>query len=284
MTSTTPSTAARRIRIVSDGTGETASQATHAAMIQFSDSNVEFCRHQNVRTPQQVDDICEDAILGEDLIIHTLVSSDLRTRLVEKAREHQIACVDLMGPLLAGLATFFGHEPKAVAGLLHGVNDRYFRRVEAMEYTLAHDDGRDLTGLEKADLVVLGVSRTSKTPLAMYLSHQGWKVATIPVMIGFDPPKEIFALDQRKIVGLTIDSEELVRIRKNRSQRLGQDDTSEYADPEKIEAEVEYAREFFRKNATWPVFNIAGKALEETASEIIQWMASKRLTPVLNPK
>jgi [pyruvate, water dikinase]-phosphate phosphotransferase / [pyruvate, water dikinase] kinase len=271
--------APKRIIVVSDGTGETAAQMTKAAMVQFSSHNVYFARYKNIRNEAQIEAICEDAGMNRDLMIYTIVSPELRNFLVAKAREKSIPCVDLLGPLLVGLASHFGLEPRAIAGLLHDVNEQYFKRIEAMEYTIAHDDGRDLTGLEKADLVILGISRTSKTPLSMYLSHQGWRVANIPLIQGFELPQEIFQVDQRRVIGLTIDPESLATIRRARLERLGQNEGGEYADPEKVNQEIEYANDLFRRNRRWPVFNVTGKALEETASEIIKLMASRRLTP-----
>ena len=269
----------RRIIILSDGTGETAAQMAKAAMVQFRNHAAYFARYKNIRNEAQIEAICDDAGASGDLIVYTLVSPQLRAFLVTKAREKKIPCVDLLGPLLAGIAGYFGYDPKGIAGLLHDVNEQYFKRIEAMEYTIQHDDGRDLTKLEKADVVILGISRTSKTPLSMYLSHQGWKVANIPLIQGFEVPSEIEALDQRRIVGLTIDPENLATIRRARLERLGQDKGGEYADPDKVNQEIEYANELFRKNRRWPVFNVTGKALEETASEIIKLMASRRLAP-----
>ena len=269
----------KRIIIISDGTGETAAQMTKAAMVQFGNHDVFFTRYKNIRSEAQLEAICQDAGINRELIVYTIVSPTLRGLLIRIAREKSIPCVDLLGPVMKGLASYFGYEPKLIAGLLHDVNEEYFERIEAMEYTIAHDDGRDLTGLEKADLVILGISRTSKTPLSMYLSHQGWRVANIPMIHGFEVPKEIQGIDQRKIVGLTIDSEDLATIRRNRLQRLGQNSGGGYADPEQVNAEIEYANEIFRKNRRWPVFNVTGKALEETAAEIIKLMASRRLTP-----
>ena len=268
-----------RIIILSDGTGETAAQMTKAAMVQFSGHDVYFTRYKNVRNEAQIEAICEDAMTNKDLLVYTIVSPQLRAFLVTQARSKSVPIVDLLGPLLLGLANYFGYEPKSIAGLLHDINEEYFLRIEAMEYTIAHDDGRDLTGLEKADLVILGISRTSKTPLSMYLSHQGWRVCNIPLIHGFDLPKEVFDIDQRRIVALTIDPEDLATIRRARLERLGQDKGGEYADPEKVNQEIEYANQLFRRNRRWPVFNVTGKALEETASEIIKLMASRRLTP-----
>lgn len=269
----------KRVIIVSDGTGETAAQTVKAAMVQFSKHNVYFSRYKNVRSEEQIEAILENAAENQDLVVFTIVSKSLRAFLIQKAKEKSIQIVDLLGPLLAGLATYFGYEPKAIAGLLHNVDETYFKRIEAMEYTIAHDDGRDLTELDKADVVILGISRTSKTPLSMYLSHQGWKVANIPLISGFTVPDEIQRLDQRRIICLTIDPIELATIRRNRLKRLGQEQGGDYADIDKVNQEIEYANELFRKNRRWPVFNVTGKALEETAAEIIRLMASRRLTP-----
>lgn len=275
----TTKTSGNRIIIVSDGTGETAAQMTQAAMVQFSDRHVYFTRYKNVRTENQIEAICDDAAQNGDLIVFTLVSNELRNFLTKTSREKTVHCIDLLGPLLVGLANHFGYEPKSVAGLLHDVNEQYFRRIAAMEYTIAHDDGRDVTRLDQADVVILGISRTSKTPLSMYLSHQGWKVANIPMIQGFELPPEIFEIDQRKIVALTIDCQSLAKIRRNRLERLGQDQGGEYADLDRVNEEIEYANEIFRRNRKWPVFNVTGKALEETASEIIKLMASRKLMP-----
>lgn len=269
----------QRIILVSDGTGETAALMAKAAMVQFPEQEVYFTRYKNVRNEAQIEAICEDAAVNQDLLIYTIVSPQLRAFLHDRAQKKRIPYVDLLGPLLAGLGNHFGYQPKSVAGLLHDVGERYYHRIEAMEYTIAHDDGRDLTGLDKADLVILGISRTSKTPLCMYLSHQGWKVANIPLIKDFSIPAEVFKVDQRRVIGLTIDPEDLSMIRRARLQRLGQENGGDYADLLKVTEEVEYANELFRKNRRWPVFNVTGKALEETASEIIKLMVSRRLTP-----
>jgi regulator of PEP synthase PpsR (kinase-PPPase family) len=275
---------AKNIYIVSDGTGETASKIIKAAVLQFTHQyadqyKVNFLRYPNVRTKEQITALCEEASKEKDLMIYTLVSPQLRSHLLSESIQYQIPTIDLMGPLLAGLANFFGFEPSAIAGLLHDVNDQYFKRIEAMEFTVRHDDGKDLSRLHEADLVVLGISRTSKTPLSMYLSQQGWKVVNIPLIKGFELPSEIYQIDQRKIIGLTIDPSDLTQIRRNRLGRLGQNEGGSYADPGEVEEEINYADELFKKNRKWPVFNVTGKALEETASEILRLMSSRRLTP-----
>ena len=265
-----------RIIVLSDGTGETASQITKAAMLQFSDKEIYFTRYKNIRTKAQVDAIFDDAAIHHDMIVYTIVSPDLREFITQKAMERQVPVIDLLGPLLNTMANFFKLEPKSLPGIYRQVNDRYFRRIEAMEYTIRHDDGKDLTELDKADIIVLGISRTSKTPLSMYLSHQGWKVCNIPIIKGFDLPPEINDADQKKIVGLTISADTLQSIRKARLERLGQEEGGDYASMDQVLEEIEYADQIFRKNKRWPVFNVTGKALEETASEIIKLMVNRR--------
>jgi regulator of PEP synthase PpsR (kinase-PPPase family) len=159
------------------------------------------------------------------------------------------------------------------------VNETYFERIAAMEYTIAHDDGKNLAGLEKADVVILGISRTSKTPLSMYLSHQGWKVANIPLIRGFEISKNLYTIDQRRVIGLTIDAHDLATIRRARLERLGKSHGGEYADLNQVNQEIEFANAIFSQNRRWSIFNVTGKALEETASEIIKLMAARRLAP-----
>lgn len=269
----------KEIVIVSDGTGETAAQMVRAALVQFSNQSSRITRYKNVRSEAQIDAICTTAAEENELIIFTIVSPELRRHLAQVSREMDIPTVDLLGPLLVGLGQYFNYEPKLVAGLLHDVNEDYFHRIEAMEYTIAHDDGREMKGIEKADLIILGISRTSKTPLSMYLSHQGWRVLNVPLIRGFTIPKEIFEADPKRIVGLTIDAESLVKIRRARLQRLGQERGGDYAEMDRVLDEIEYANEIYRKNRKWPVFNVTGKALEETASEIIKVMASRKISP-----
>jgi hypothetical protein len=269
----------KRVVLVSDGTGETGARMVEAAMVQFAQQEILLTRHQRVREEKQIIALCEEAARGRELIVHTLVSPQLRDLLASMALQAGIPCVDLLGPLLRGLGSYFGYEPRSIAGLLHDVNERYFQRIDAMEYTVQHDDGRDLSDLDKADLILLGISRTSKTPLSIYLSHQGWRVCNIPLIRGFELPRQLLEVDQRRIVGLTIDADDLSRIRRARLGKLGQERGGDYAEPAKVLEELEYASEIFRKNRRWPVFNVTGKALEETAAEIIKLMTSRRLAP-----
>lgn len=264
------------IYIISDGTGETAATMIRAALVQYQDADINIVRSKNVRTESQVESVVADAYENKGIIIHTVVSPQLRTAIQEQAVAKGLLTVDLIGPLLQTLDQYFGGKPgdKSV-GLLRMVDDRYFKRIEAIEYTVKHDDGKCLTDLSEADIILVGVSRTSKTPLSVFLSHKGWKVANIPLVVGVPLPKELFAVDQRRIVGLLIDTDSLSKIRRNRLEKFGQDPGGEYARLSYIEREIEHAQELFKQNRRWPVFNVTERALEETAAEIVRIIASR---------
>ena len=269
-----------RIIIISDGTGETASLMTKAAVIQFSQNEISYTRYKNIRTQVQIDAIFQDAALRHDLVVYTLVSAELRNFTQEMAQKFSVPAIDLLGPLLNSLAAFFETQPKSQPGLTHSVNEQYFKRITAMEYTIHHDDGKSLEGLQDADIIVLGISRTSKTPLSMYLSMQGYKVCNIPIVTGIPIPPEIAAADPNKIICLTIQAEVLHTIRKARLERLGKDprdhSNESYASMDHVVADIEYATAIYRQNRKWPVFDVSGKALEETASEIIRIISTRK--------
>jgi regulator of PEP synthase PpsR (kinase-PPPase family) len=269
-----------KIIILSDGTGETASSMTQAAAMQFNDKEVVFTRYKNIRTKLQVDSIFQDAALKHDLIVYTIVSPELREYIVELSDKFNVPSIDLLGPLLSSLSSYLESKPAVRPGAFHEVNDQYFKRIAAMEYTIQHDDGKNVNFLDEADIVILGISRTSKTPLSMYLSLQGWKVCNVPIVHGIPMPPEIFQTNPNKIVGLTIQAEVLQGIRKARLERLGKDSYSSnaenYASLEHVVKDIEYANDIFKQNKRWPIFDVSGKALEETATEIIKLINSRK--------
>lgn len=260
-----------KIIIISDGTGETATAISRAVMTQFKDRDVYFTRYKSVRTHEQIDTIFAEAAVHHDLIIYTLVDADLRKYIAEVARTKHVRTLDVLGPALTTFSNYFHQEPTNEPGLLHQVNDDYYKRVEAMEFTLNHDDGRNLNSLHLADVVLVGISRTSKTPLSVYLSLHGLKVTNVPLVLGTKIPDELFKIDQRKIFALTIDPEALKHIRSNRLSRLGAAElTGDYANEAKVIEELEWANSIFKENKRWPVFNVTDKALEETAADILR--------------
>ncbi|MBC76389.1 MAG: bifunctional ([pyruvate, phosphate dikinase] phosphate) phosphotransferase/[pyruvate, phosphate dikinase] kinase [Halobacteriovoraceae bacterium] len=265
-----------KVIVISDGTGETATEMTRAAITQFPDKEIFFTRFKNVRTKEHINSIFQEAALHHDMVVYTIVSPELRSHVQELSRTEHVRSVDLLGPILTCFANIFEMEPDYQPGLLHAVNDQYFEKVAAVEFTLNHDDGRNVKTLEEADVVLVGISRTSKTPLSIYLSMEGIKVVNIPIVMDVPMPDKLFEIDQRKIFGLTIDPEALHQIRQNRLTRLGVDRQGDYADIRKVAEEIEWANNIFSQNKRWPVFNVTGKALEETAAEIIKMLNMRK--------
>jgi regulator of PEP synthase PpsR (kinase-PPPase family) len=265
------------IFVLSDGTGETAATIVKAALVQFNDRDISLVRCKNIRNEDQVEALIEEAHSRHGAVVYTVVSRTLREKIEILCLRHEVPYQDLFGPLLTMMGSYFERGAQQfTAGLLRQTDDKYFKRIEAIEFTVKHDDGKELRDLDKSDIVLVGISRTSKTPLSVFLSHKGWKVSNIPIVLGIPIPKEVMEVDQKKVVALTIDLEKLSRIRKNRLEKLGQDLSSDYASFQHIAQELEYANEIFSKNRRWPVFDVTEKALEETATEITRLIASRR--------
>jgi regulator of PEP synthase PpsR (kinase-PPPase family) len=256
------------IFVVSDGTGETAEQMVKAALVQYTREGVKVQRQKNIRTESQVLPIVEEAAKTKSVIVFTIVSDQLRTFVTEHSKGAGVPSIDLLGPMMDLLSQHLTRDVNSVPGLFHQVNDYYFRRIEAIEFTVKHDDGRYADNLENADIILVGLSRTSKTPLSVYLSYKAWKVANVPVVKDIPLPEKLFQTDQRKIIGLSIDPAALMQIRRERLIRMGEDPTGAYASAEHVMAETEYCSQLFKKNRRWPVFDVTGKALEETATEV----------------
>jgi hypothetical protein len=266
------------IYIISDGTGETAMAMLRAALVHHDYSQIQILRHKNVRTQERCDLILDEVKDQNALIVYTIVHPKLREYIYNQCNQKGIASLDLLGPVLDRLDQFFGlaqQDHTFEAGKLRTVDEKYFKRIEAIEYTVRHDDGKNLAALSEADIVLLGISRTSKTPLSIFLSYKGFKVANVPIVLNQPLPPEIFRMDQRKIVALTIDVESLKRIRANRAIKLGADSDGEYAGLAHISKEIEYAEELFKGNRKWPVIDVTDRALEETASEIVRIVGAR---------
>lgn len=255
--------------ILSDGTGGTAESIIRAALLQYigEAEHTRILRFKNIRQKNQVDHLIVKAKGMNAAIVHTLVTEELRNYVQTKSVEANVPAFDLMGPCLNFMSIVFHRKADSRPGVLHQVDDRYFQRIAAIEYTVKHDDGKLFDDLDKADIILVGISRTSKTPLSIFLSHKGYKVANIPLVSKLPLPQELFSVDQRKIVGLEIDPEALVDIRRNRIARMGNVD-QEYASLKHVTEELDFAQSLFKRNRLWPVFNVTGKALEEIALEI----------------
>ncbi len=268
-----------RLIILSDGTGETAAGIFRAAMAQFAKYQIYISRYKNIRDQDHLKEILDREGPQHDLLAYTFVEKKLRDYADAYATKHHLRAFDLLGPILNFLSSFFEHDFIATPGRLREVNEEYFKRVEAMEFTLMHDDGKSLHLLDEADIILVGISRTSKTPLSIYLSQLGYKVLNIPLIPGAIIPPKLFEIDQRKIFALTIDPEALLAIRKKRLDKLGSFDHRSYADVNSVSEEVEWANSLFAKNKKWKVFDITGKALEETAADIVKLLQLKSHNP-----
>jgi len=254
--------------LLSDATGETAENMVQAALSQFREKPAILRRFSNVRSKNQIYEILDRALASQALVVFTLVNSELAQLAYEECDALGLACHDLLTPLLRRLAEQVGHSPQEMPGLLHGMDEEYFRRIDAVEFTVKHDDGQECRNLHKADIVLAGVSRSSKTPVSIYLAHRGWKVANVPIVAGIAPPPELLKVDPVKVAGLIIDPQRLHEMRTARLVNMGQNPRAEYADYERIEEEISAARRLFRKQR-WTIIDVSTKAIEETANEIL---------------
>jgi hypothetical protein len=266
-----------KIYIVSDSIGETAELVVRAGISQFSANSFEIKRMPYVNDRKFIDTILDTAAKKPSMLVYTLLDSDLRIYLAEKALEKNIEAIDLMGSLLNSLSAITGVEPKMEPGKIHRLDAEYFQRIEAIEFAVKFDDGKDPRGLFKADIALVGVSRTSKTPISMYLANRGYKVANIPLVPEVTPPKELYEISNRKMVGLTINPEELFSIRQTRLKVLGLPNQADYANLDRILSELDFAEALMRKFKC-PIINVTKKAIEETANEIIDCIKKRRET------
>jgi len=258
------------IFVVSDSTGETAERVVRAALLQFPDHRVRVRLFTRVRDEPAVADVVEKAREQRAMIVFTLVRPELRNYFFAKAREGQIETVDVIGSLIHKVGNFLEADPLNIPTAQMSLSEEYFRRVEAIEFAVKSDDGKEPRNLRKADLVLTGVSRTSKTPLSTYLAGRGLKVANVPLVLGVEPPPEIYEVPGSKVVALTIEIEMLMEIRRQRLQQLGMPPDANYGMREHVRAEIEYAHELFRSNPEWLVVNVSNRAIEETATIILE--------------
>lgn len=270
----------KRIYVISDATGETAERVIRAALSQFYYDEVRVVRLCQIHNENDVQQAMSVAIAEPGMIAYTLVDPSLSQKVAQMAEDHGMYAVDLLGGLIYSLSCFLGATSQAKPGLLHRIDTDYFKRMEAVNFTVTHDDGQDTQYLHKADLVLVGASRSSKTPLSMYLAHKGYKVANVPLIIGIDPPAELFQIEQEKIVGLVIDPKRLVEIRTSRLINMRQSPRGNYADYQRVEDEITSCRRLYRQHPQWMVIDMTNKSVEEAASEILRKMAvrEKRVT------
>jgi len=256
------------IFVASDGSGLTAERVIQAALTQFEDQVVGMVRYSGVRTEADVCQIVKRAAEERGIVVHTLVVTELRHTMIEEGRSRHVVIHDLLGPLLDRLSSRLQISPQAEPGLFRQLDEEYFRRLESVDYTVKHDDGQHPKDLPAADIVILGVSRTCKTPLSIYLSYRGWRVANVPVVSNVPLPAQVERVDPSRIVALTMDPEQLAKVRTARVSRLGHTLPGNYIDHERIETEVSFARRLYRQRE-WPIVNVTNKSIEEISTEVL---------------
>jgi regulator of PEP synthase PpsR (kinase-PPPase family) len=257
------------LHLVSDATGETVTSVARACLVQFE--GVQPIQHNwwLVRTQGQVERTIAGIEDNPGPVLFTLVDTGVRGLLEEACRQRQIPCISLLDPVMAGLSAFLGVEVKALPGRQYQLDAEYFRRIDAMQFTLAHDDGQLIEMVENADIVLVGVSRTSKTPTCMYLANRGLKCANYPLVPGVTLPAELERAKKPLVVGLTRDPKSLSDIRRARLRLLNQEEEADYAQFERVKDEIQQARRIFTRLG-WPVVDVTRRSIEEASAAIVQ--------------
>lgn len=256
------------IFVVSGGSGASGDQIVQTALAQFPENKARVRIFSNIREPEQVDKLLRIAKQENALLVHTLVDEKIFTYLTLKADQFGIPHIDEMQVLLKKLTEMLKTEPVGNPGLYRKLHKKYFDRIAAIEYTMAHDDGKDPAGWPEAEIVITGVSRVGKTPVSMYLSVLGWKVANVPLVPGIDPHPQLFEIDRQRLVGLTMHPGQLVIHRQHRQKRLGTP-LVEYTSPATILEEVEFFNELLRKQGV-TIIDVTDKPIESTADDILK--------------
>ncbi len=257
------------LHLLSDSTGETLEVIATACLAQFEGVDVRRHLWPMVRSEGHLDRVLDDVERRPGLVLYTLVNNTLRRDLEQKTRRRGIHAVAALDPVTHALSAVLNREALGRPGRQHALDAAYFARVDAIQFTIAHDDGIGSENWEEADIVLAGVSRTSKTPTSIYLANRGYKVANIPLVPEAPPPQSLFSLEHPLVVGLTTNPDRLVQIRRNRLLALNQAPETDYVDIEAVNAELAFARRLFADN-DWPVIDVTRRSIEETAFAIVK--------------
>ena len=262
------------LHLISDSTGETLENIAKAGLAQFDD--VETIKHfwPMVRSEGHVDRVLDDIGKQPGLVLYTLVDHNVRRKLETRTRAMGLPAVSALDPVIDALSRLLGMEAKERPGGQHTLDAAYFQRVEAIQYTIAHDDGVAPEDWDRADIVLAGVSRTSKTPTSIYLANRGYKVANVPLVPESPPPDTLYRLRNPIIVGLTTSPDRLVQVRRNRLLSLNQTPETDYVDQDRVKQEVAFARRIFADNE-WPVIDVTRRSIEESAAAILNIVTAR---------
>lgn len=257
------------IYLVGEGTGETISRIARASIAQFHRENIEVKTSFLVTDEHHISRIIKHAADDDALVAFSIVQPNLRDFLIKEAERRGIKAIDVIGNFIIQLSIFLKEKPLEIPGRQYILDEEYFRRIEAINFAVKHDDGKLPQGLKIADIILVGLSRTGKTPLSTYLAHQGWKVANVPIHPDMETPQYLFQAEQRKVFALIINIESLVKLREGRLKQLGLEPYAKYADPVKVAGEIEWCIDFFKQHPRWRIVDVSNRAIEEVAASIV---------------
>jgi regulator of PEP synthase PpsR (kinase-PPPase family) len=263
------------IHLVSDSTGETLTHVARACLAQFAGAEVVQHMWPLIRTERQMNMVCGMLTKSPGVVLHTIIQDPLRNQLVSYCRTENITEIPVLDPVLNALSRSLGRAAEHQPGRQHALDQNYYKRIEAMEFALYCDDGQGADKLEKAEVILVGVSRTSKTPTCMYLANRGIFAANVPLVSQDTLPPELFTLKKPLIVGLTREPASLIDIRKNRLRSLNENFETTYTDREQVEREVNEARRLFSRQG-WPVIDVSRRSIEETSAEILGLLSQRQ--------
>jgi regulator of PEP synthase PpsR (kinase-PPPase family) len=255
------------LHLVSDSTGDTVHSVARACLVQFDGAQAIEHVWSMIRTRSQIERVIAGIEVNRGLVLFTLVNDPLRHALQEGCRQLQVPAIPVLDPVIGALASYLGRQSHGVPGRQHLLDSEYFARIDAMTFAINHDDGQSSWGINDADVCLVGVSRTSKTPTCLYLANRGIKAANVPFVPGVPLPPELLHAKKPLIVGLTNDPERLILLRRNRLNMLDHDETTDYTDIEAVRSEVREARRVFAEHH-WPVIDVTRRSIEETAAAI----------------
>jgi regulator of PEP synthase PpsR (kinase-PPPase family) len=262
------------VHLVSDSTGETLNALARAVCARFDDVLPIEHIYALVRSKRQLDRVLKEIAGAPGVVLHTIVDTDLRAALEQGCRDMDMTCIAAMDPLISALARYLGASLSTRVGAQHALDAGYFERMDALNFAMAHDDGQGTTDLEDADVVLVGVSRTSKTPTSIYLAHRGVRAGNIPLVPGADTPPQLATLRRPLIVGLTVSPDRLLQIRRNRLLSLREERESAYVDDDAVREEIIRARRLFERHK-WPVIDVTRRSVEETAAAVINLISAR---------
>jgi len=262
------------LHLVSDSTGDTVHSVARACLVQFDEAQAIEHVWSMVRTQGQLDRVVAGVEANPGIVLYTLVNDSLRQTLQENCRRLGVTTIPILDPVLGAMAAFLGSKSRGMPGKQHLLDNEYFARIDAMTFAINHDDGQSTWGIDDADVCLVGVSRTSKTPTSLYLANRGVKTANVPFVPGVKLPPELMTATKPLIVGLTNDPERLIQLRRNRLSMLDHNGATDYTDIEAVRAEVREARRVFSENH-WPVIDVTRRSIEETAAAIYKLLARR---------